>query len=539
MKFPQGPIRMSTTPRSYTRIAIAIVIAAVIISASALSYASFEATVTRTTTSTGTNTTTVTTTSIVTCPGVGSTGAGNAFATDCQLGVTLGLTVIPIVVSGQNETVGVLLTNDFTKPSTVNYTGLPSLPHGPVLSSVAADVDVFPVPPICGYPTTPGYVPAYIVVYNASGVPLQLTDSAAAANSCVHSGGNSLAFNASQTITEELNLGGAWTSTDPSQPWINATYGQFAPGNYTAVAFDPWRQLAEVNFSVVEGSTDLTAAQITVPSGASANNALNFEPSAIHVVVGVNNTVTFTNDDKVAAEIESTSWPTNASGFDDLLNPGQSWAVELTTPGVYDYADAFHPIWMSGAISVSPLPLELKLNVSQKVTNPGSATPTYSIQANLSELNTLPAYTTVSAAQNWPAADLSLGPCGTFEFPFGMGLYQGHYTSQNISSGTPLTIYTPDANETSQPRPEDCPAHPQVFGYVFAPQSDNAVVQLTWAGDAGASTYALAYGVSITGYWSGSSSSSAGEFHPLNPGVYTVLAGDEWGTIMMAYVTIQ
>ncbi len=52
---------MSTAPvRSFTRLAIAIVVAAVIISASALSYASFESTVTKTSISTQISTTTLT-----------------------------------------------------------------------------------------------------------------------------------------------------------------------------------------------------------------------------------------------------------------------------------------------------------------------------------------------------------------------------------------------------------------------------------------------------------------------------------------------
>ena len=109
---------------------------------------------------------------------------------------------------------------------------------------------MFPPPPICGYPSLGNYVPAYIVIYNGAGVPVQLTDSAIATLSCLHETGDSLSFNAFQTITEDLSIGGVWTSTDVDQPWINATYSQFSPGNYFVVAFDAWGQLAELNFSV-------------------------------------------------------------------------------------------------------------------------------------------------------------------------------------------------------------------------------------------------------------------------------------------------
>lgn len=186
-----------------------------------------------------------------------------------------------------------------------------------------------------------------------------------------------------------------------------------------------------------------------------------------------------------------------------------------------------------------PSALKLNLNLSEAVTNPGSVSPDYAIEANISEFNTLTTYNFVSAVQSWPNANLSLGPCGTFEFPFGILLYQGHYTDQNISSGTPLTIYTPNANTTSAPRPEDCPAKPEVFSYDFAPQSNNAVVNLTWAADTTATMYSMSDSVSVVGYWSGSTGSSAVEFHSLSPGVYTVLAGDEWGNMVLEYITIK
>jgi hypothetical protein len=168
---------------------------------------------------------------------------------------------------GQNETISVSLTNDFTKPSTVNYTGLPTLPNGPALSSVAATVDLFPPPPVCGYPTLGSYVPAYIVVYDGAGVPVQLTDSAIATISCLHAAGYSLSFNASKTITEVLSIGGVWTTTDVNQPWINATYSDFSPGNYTVIAFDPWGQLAELNFSVSPAANPITNAPKMLVNG--------------------------------------------------------------------------------------------------------------------------------------------------------------------------------------------------------------------------------------------------------------------------------
>jgi plastocyanin len=348
---------MSVNARNYSRLAIAVVVAAVVVSASILSYASFESTVTKTTTSVSTSTVTTTVTTTPTCETPsGSVTAG--LTVDCQSQITLALGTPKEVLVGQDMSVLVSLTNDLPVQRDVNYTQFPALPHGPPLGdlSQSSSLDfVLPLISACGFPSTPAYEPAFIYIYNASGHTLQLNDQTPSLVTCISSGGQAYhPFNASQVLLESISVEGYWTSANPTEPWINATYNQFSPGTYTVVAFDPWGQLTEQNFSVVEASGAQPAPQITIPSGASANSTLNFEPSMIHVLVGVNNTVTFTNDDRIAAEIESTSWPTNASGFEDLLNPGQSWTVELTAPGVYNYTNGFHPVWMKGAILVSP-----------------------------------------------------------------------------------------------------------------------------------------------------------------------------------------
>jgi hypothetical protein len=97
------------------------------------------------------------------------------------------------------------------------------------------------------------------VIYNGSGVPMQLTDSDIATLNCPHLTGTFRSFNASQTLTETLSIGAFWTGADASQPWENATYSPFSPGNYTIVAFDPWGQLAEFNFTVISGTASSTS----------------------------------------------------------------------------------------------------------------------------------------------------------------------------------------------------------------------------------------------------------------------------------------
>jgi hypothetical protein len=164
--------------------------------------------------------------------------------------VTLELVDIPLVATGQNETFQVSLTNELATSRNVNYTGAPTLPYGLDPASPEALDYVLPLQPACGYPSSPSFEPAFVVVYNESGSPLLLSDAAPSALACVSNAKNYYEFSAFQTLSENISVGGYWTSPNPSDPWTNATYHQFSPGVYTVVAFDPWEGMIELNFTV-------------------------------------------------------------------------------------------------------------------------------------------------------------------------------------------------------------------------------------------------------------------------------------------------
>jgi hypothetical protein len=189
------------------------------------------------------------TTVTVTCTG-SSAGVGSASVTDCSRGLTLGLSASPTIAQGSNQTVTVSVSNDLGGPNTVSYTSFPSLPNGVTVSNLADDAYLLPLLPGCAY--FGGQVPAYFfMVLNASGHPMQLNDEPPIVVSCLSSGPpKSYSFTASQAISSEISVGGYWTSPDANEPWVNATYHQFPPGGYTLLAFDPWGQTVEVNFSV-------------------------------------------------------------------------------------------------------------------------------------------------------------------------------------------------------------------------------------------------------------------------------------------------
>jgi len=92
-------------------------------------------------------------------------------------------------------------------------------------------------------------------------------------------------------------------------------------------------------------------AGIIMPSGAGLDQ-LNFAPSKVTVIVGVNNTV-WTNDDSVEHTVKSESIPAGAAPFaSGLLSTGQTFTVSLTVPGTYTYECTIHPAWMQATIIV-------------------------------------------------------------------------------------------------------------------------------------------------------------------------------------------
>jgi plastocyanin len=79
----------------------------------------------------------------------------------------------------------------------------------------------------------------------------------------------------------------------------------------------------------------------------SQNQTQNFVPSTIVIVIGVNNTVTWVNNDIAIHTVTSDSGIFD-SGY---LNPGQSWSYTFTNPGTYEYHCSIHP-WMTGTVIV-------------------------------------------------------------------------------------------------------------------------------------------------------------------------------------------
>ena len=94
-------------------------------------------------------------------------------------------------------------------------------------------------------------------------------------------------------------------------------------------------------------------AQISIAKGASANqNSPGITPDLATVVVGVNNTITWTNNDIIGHTVTFTSQPSGASATSsELIGPGLTFTETLTVPGTYHYIDGIDD-WIKGTIIV-------------------------------------------------------------------------------------------------------------------------------------------------------------------------------------------
>src|SRR5271157_3549612 len=134
--------------------------------------------------------------------------------------------------------------------------------------------------------------------------------------------------------------------------------------------------------------------------------------------------------------------------------------------------------------------------------------------------NTWPETNHVPVLNDWSYNQLTTGQCD-LGAPYGIAIFQGNYTSFDFAAATPLALWN---YNYAVP----CPTSTPVISYDFQPLSDiaTAVSSITSFPN---STYAINTGFTETGYWAGTSPKATK--HNFDPGVYTVVAGDEWGSL--------
>ncbi len=116
------------------------------------------------------------------------------------------------------------------------------------------------------------------------------------------------------------------------------------------------------------------AVPVSIPSGASnPANPPGYSPDKITVVIGVNASVTWTNDDTAPHTVTSTSVPSGASSFDSGNMPaGAKYTYNFTTPGTYEYHCSYHS-WMTGTVVVVAGAAPVKVSIPSGAANPSNA----------------------------------------------------------------------------------------------------------------------------------------------------------------------
>jgi hypothetical protein len=124
---------------------------------------------------------------------------------------------------------------------------------------------------------------------------------------------------------------------------------------------------------------------------------------------------------------------------------------------------------------------------------------------------------------------LSDGICGAENFPFGIAIFQGNCTADNISTATPLILDNPNIVI-----PDCMPFGFNFTAYDFKPSSDIALLK----GDApdSSTTFEMSTKVTAGIYWVGSLPNAVQQFY--SPGVYTVAGGDAWGDLIILHFTV-
>ena len=129
---------------------------------------------------------------------------------------------------------------------------------------------------------------------------------------------------------------------------MKGAIGVFAVGSGTTSSTTSAATTSTGSTSTATGAPSTGTVHVTIPMGAGTNtSSLGYSPDTITIVIGVNNTVVWTNDDNMPHTVTSTN-----KLFDSgSMNPGDSFSYTFTSPGVYSYGCSYH-YWMKGTVIV-------------------------------------------------------------------------------------------------------------------------------------------------------------------------------------------
>ena len=156
---------------------------------------------------------------------------------------------------------------------------------------------------------------------------------------------------AGQTWTHTFGTPGTFDYYCIYHSWMRATVVVLSSANQTTGASSTTSSATSTTSSAVTSSATTTSAVggafvVKIPAGTGTNLNLNYSPSSFVLVAGVNNTVTFENQDSVVHTVTA-----DDGSFDSgNIQPGQSWTYTFA-PGTYSFHCIYHS-WMKGNVTV-------------------------------------------------------------------------------------------------------------------------------------------------------------------------------------------
>ena len=145
------------------------------------------------------------------------------------------------------------------------------------------------------------------------------------------------------------------------------------------------------------------------------------------------------------------------------------------------------------------------------------------------ERNTLAMVNNVSASDKWPVSGLSIGPCGPLNLPIGIVVYSGNVSILAVPGADTLALYAPGTYS--------CPMILSgISAYLFQPSSTEAQVIGSCTPNP-CFTSNVSSTIDAKGYWGTTFLQSS--FSNFAPGIYTVLAGDEWGDVAILQFSVS
>jgi len=95
------------------------------------------------------------------------------------------------------------------------------------------------------------------------------------------------------------------------------------------------------------GAAPVSVSVSIVPGAGTDTTSKGYAPDSITVVLGVNSTVVWTNNDNSPHTVTANV----GSFYSGNMAPGESYSYTFTKAGVYDYHCTYHP-WMVGSVTV-------------------------------------------------------------------------------------------------------------------------------------------------------------------------------------------